>query len=114
MLATMVGNAKGRSMSALTTRCPGKVSRTRTHAMRVPMTAFRPATSADTSTVTRSDASAAGAVTASQKPAHPSSNEATVSAASGSSTMTLSHSVATPTPSGWMPTDQRRRGVRCR
>jgi hypothetical protein len=82
--------------------------------MRVPMTAFREATRADTSTVTRSDASAAGAVTASQKPAQPSSKAATVSAASGSSTMTLSQSVATPTPSGWISPDLRSRAERCR
>src|SRR5574340_80217 len=68
--------------------------------MRVPITALMRATIADTTTVTRSDARATGEVTADQNPPIPSSNAVTVSAARGSSTMTLNHSVATPMPSG--------------
>ena len=44
MLATIVGSANGRSISALTTRLPGKSSRTSTQAMSVPMTALTTAT----------------------------------------------------------------------
>ena len=98
MLATIVGSANGRSMSALTTRLPGNSSRTSTHAMSVPMTALTSATTADASRVTARAASATGAVTASQKPARPSSKARAVSAARGSSTMTLSHSPTTPRP----------------
>src|SRR5688500_7442679 len=98
MLATMVGSANGRSMSALTTRLPGNASRTRTHAMRVPITELSTATTAETRSVTPRAARATGAVTASQNPVSPSSNERTVSAASGSSTMTLSHRPTTPRP----------------
>ena len=71
MLATIVGSANGRSMRALTTRLPGKSSRTRTQAMSVPMTALTRATTTAATSVTRSDASATGAVTASQKPRQP-------------------------------------------
>src|SRR6478752_301236 len=98
MLATMVGSANGRSMSALTYLLPGKSSRTSTHAMSVPMTALSRATPTDTRSVVQMAAGATGAVTASQKPASPSSSEWTVSAASGSRTITLSHSPTTPTP----------------
>ena len=90
MLATIVGSANGRSISALTMRLPGNSSRTSTQAISVPITTLTRATMADTSTVTRSAARATGAVAASQNPLTPSSNEVTVSAASGSRTMTLS------------------------
>ena len=100
MLATIVGSANGRSMSAPTIRLPGNSSRTSTQAMAVPITTLITATIAETTTVTRSAASAPGAVTASQKPAQPFSNDVTVSAANGRSTMTLSQRPAIPMPSG--------------
>src|SRR5690242_9990754 len=100
MLATIVGSANGRSMRALTMRLPGNSSRTRTQAMRVPITALTTATMAATRTVTRNEASATGAVTACQKPPTPSPSEVTVSAASGRSTSTLSQRPTRPTPSG--------------
>ena len=100
MLATMVGNANGRSISALTTLLPGKSSRTSTQAMRVPMTTLISATTTETTIVTRNASTAPGAVTASQKPLQPSSKEWKVNAANGSSTMMLSHNAAVETPSG--------------
>ena len=96
MLATMVGRANGRSMMALAQRLPGNSSRTSTQAISVPITALTSATTTEISTVTFSAASALGAVTASHQPARPSSNDLTVRAASGSSTMTLSHRVTMP------------------
>ena len=48
MLATMVGSANGRSISALTTRLPGNSSRTSTQAISVPMTTLITATTTDT------------------------------------------------------------------
>ena len=68
--------------------------------MSVPMTALTSATRTDTTRVVQMAATAAGEVTASQKPASPSSREWTVSAASGSRTMTLSHSAHHPDPEG--------------
>ena len=56
--ATIVGRAKGRSMSELTTLRPKKRSRTRTHAMRVPMTALIATTTSETPTVSFRAASA--------------------------------------------------------
>ena len=52
MLATIVGSANGRSMSALTNRLPRKSSRTSTQATSVPMTALTRATTTETTTVT--------------------------------------------------------------
>ncbi len=74
MLTTMVGRANGRSISALTTRFPGKSSRTSTQAMRVPITALINATTIETITVMRRVASAPGVVTAVTNPAIPSAN----------------------------------------
>ena len=71
MLATIVGSAKGRSMSALTKRLPGKSSRTSTQAMSVPMTALMQRDDGRHDQGHRRAASATGAVTASQKPAEP-------------------------------------------
>ena len=96
----MVGSANGRSIIELTMRLPGKSSRTSTHAMIVPITTLISATITETNNVTRNDAKATGAVTASQNPEIPSSNAVAVNAASGSRTITESHRVATPIPSG--------------
>ena len=103
MLATIVGSANGRSISALTKRLPGNSSRTSTHATSVPATTLTSATISEIPTVSTSAARAAGAEIASHRPATPLSSERVATAASGSRTMTLSHSVATPSPSGPTP-----------
>src|SRR5580765_6815058 len=107
MLATIVGRANGRSMRELTIPLPGKSSRTSTQAISVPMTALTTATAAETHTVTHSAARAAGSVIAATNPDRPSDIDVTVRAARGSRTMTLSHSVTSPTPSE-VPGRQRR------
>src|SRR3954466_2065537 len=99
MPATIVGSAKGRSMTALTNALPRKRSRTSTHATSDPATALTAATRIDRTSVSLSAATACGAVTASQNAARPPSVERATTAASGISTMTLSHSVATPSAS---------------
>src|SRR3954468_2011937 len=99
MPATIVGSAKGRSMTALTNALPRKRSRTSTHATSVPATALIAATRIDRTSVSLSAATACGAVTASQNAARPPSVERATTAASGISTITLSHSVATPSAS---------------
>ncbi len=108
MLATIVGSANGRSISALTIFLPRKSSRTSTQAIRVPITTLTTATTSDTPTVTRSAAIAVGASIASMKPPMPFSNALVVIAASGSSTIRLSQSVATPSPRGPIPPAARR------
>src|SRR6478736_3222902 len=100
MLATMVGRANGRSISAFTRLLPRKSSRTRTQAISVPMSTLNRATTADVPSVTRRAASAAGAVTASQNSPRPPDRAVNVSAASGSSTMMLSQSTDTPIARG--------------
>ena len=75
MLATMVGSANGRSISALTKAFPRKSSRTNTQATSVPSTTLITATMSDTTTVMRSAARAFGAVTAFQKVTGPSSSD---------------------------------------
>src|SRR3954468_24077027 len=105
MPATIVGSANGRSMSALTNALPRKRSRTSTHATRVPASASTPATRIDRSSVSFSAATACGAVTASTNAGRPPSVERATTAASGVRTMTDSHSVATPSPSGPEPPD---------
>src|SRR6478672_4684268 len=100
MLATMVGRANGRSISAFTRLLPRKSSRTRTQAISVPMTTLTRATTAEAPSVTRSAASDAGAVTASQNSPSPPDRAVNVSAASGSSTMMLSQSTDTPIARG--------------
>ena len=49
MLATIVGSANGRSISALTSCLPRKSSRTSTQAISVPMTTLIRATTTETS-----------------------------------------------------------------
>jgi hypothetical protein len=110
MLATIVGSANGRSMTALTRPLPRKSSRTSTHAIRVPVTTLTSATISEIVSVSRNAARAAGAVAASHSPGRPLSSDFAATAASGSSTMTLNHSVATPSPTGPTPPAT----VRCR
>ena len=71
--------------------------------MSVPKTTLIRATTSETHTVIVSASIAASSVMASQKPLQPLSNDCTVIAASGSSTMTLSHSQATPIWAGDTP-----------
>src|SRR4051794_527139 len=103
MPATIVGSANGRSISALMSDLPRKRSRTSTHATSVPATAFIAATRIDMISVSFSAATACGAVMASTNAPRPPSVERATTAASGISTTTLSHSVATPSDSAADP-----------
>ena len=85
----MVGSAKGRSMRALTKGLPGKSSRTRTHAMSVPMTALMTVTTAESVKVSCRAASAWGEVIASQNSSRPSETERHRMAAMGMRTSRL-------------------------
>src|SRR5581483_2991011 len=91
--ATIVGNANGRSMTALTSDFPRKSSRTSTHAVIVPSTAFRSAAAAASSSVSFSAATASGPVTAVQKSP---SVEAHTRAAIGRQTTTDRNAVTKP------------------
>ena len=53
MPATAVGSANGRSISASTSRLPGKSYRTSTHAASAPNTAFTSAAISDAPTLSR-------------------------------------------------------------
>ena len=96
--ATIVGSANGTSMMSSTSRLPGKVSRTRTKATSVPITALTAQTSSELAIVNRSADDAPGPVIESQNPLHPFSVDATTTAASGSSTSRLIQSTAAPSP----------------
>src|SRR5437763_13840352 len=109
MPATIVGSAKGRSMSALTTRLPGNSSRTSTHAINVPVTALIAATPSDATSVSSSAETASRPVTACHAAARPPSVALTATAASGRRTITLSQSVAIPPPSAPGPAVARAR-----
>src|SRR3954447_25949772 len=98
MPATIVGSAKGRSMTALTRLRPRKSSRMRTQPTSVPITALMAATARLTSSVKRSADTAWRLLPACQNAPVPPSSDLATTAASGSSTMMLSHSVATPRP----------------
>ena len=95
----MVGSANGRSMIASTSRLPEKSSRTSTQAISRPKTMLRTVTAAEIVSVTRKDSTAACEVTASQNACQPPPAACQTMAASGSSTITESHTVATPTRS---------------
>ena len=82
----MVGSAKGRSMTALTSALPRKSSRTSTNAMASPATELMTATIADAASVSSSAATAPGWVTALQKAPQPPLKALATSAARGSST----------------------------
>src|SRR6185295_486722 len=99
MPATIVGSANGRSISALTIPRPRKRSRTSTQATSVPATALNAATAIESASVSFSAATACGAVTASRNAPAPSPVERATTAASGISTITLSHTVAMPSES---------------
>src|SRR4051812_7960818 len=85
--ATMVGSANGRSINTSTKRLPGKSSRTRTHAINVPITTLMSATPSDESTVSFIVDHAPGVVTSCQKPDPPSWRARHTTAASGNRTM---------------------------
>src|SRR5215210_7112429 len=108
--ATMVGNAKGRSISTSTSRFPRNWSRTNTQAMSVPMTRFTRATMRPETMVSRRADAASGAVTESQKPLTPSSEARHATAARGIRTSRLSQVVAKPTPRPTPARGRRRRG----
>src|SRR5256714_1779953 len=98
--ATIVGSANGRSISAFTSPCPTKRSRTSTHASTVPMRALSAATTTAATSVSRSAASASGAETAAQKPCRPSRVERQTSAARGRRTTKPRYIVASPCATG--------------
>src|SRR5271167_385918 len=102
-LATIVGSANGRSITASTRRWPGKSSRTSTQATSVPKTTLITVTTEETVSVTRNDSSADGDVTADTNAAQPPFADCHTIAASGSSTITDNHSVATPMRSDVAP-----------
>ena len=87
--ATIVGRAKGRSISEFTTVRPKKRSRTSTHAMIVPITALMATTTSDTPTVSFRAVRARSLVIAFQNPSHPLSNAPLIRAANGIRTMRL-------------------------
>src|SRR5829696_5494847 len=107
--ATIVGRAKGRSMRALTTRLPGNWSRTRTQAIRVPITTLPAATTRATAKVNRRAARAW--VAASQKEAAPSRDDRHSTAASGSRTTRLRYRVTVPRSSAAPPPTPSRSGL---
>src|SRR5437763_7265693 len=96
----MVGRANGRSISAFTTALPRNSSRTSTHAISVPITTLIRVTTTDTPTVSSSAARACGEVTSLQNWLSPPSSDFCTTAASGSSTITLSQTTAIPPTSG--------------
>jgi hypothetical protein len=96
--ATIVGSANGMSINTSSTRCPTNRSRTRTHAMSVPMTTFTRVTRVAVPTVRRIAAAVCSEVTDCQKLLHPPSPAVTTTAVSGMSTSRLNHSIATPRP----------------
>src|ERR1700754_2680948 len=99
----MVGRANGRSMIASTNRLPGNWSRVSTQAITSPKNRLITATAIEIVSVTRKDAIAEFDVTAAQNASHPPPADCHTMAASGSSTMTESHVVATPTRSDVLP-----------
>src|SRR3954447_1668455 len=98
--ATIVGSANGRSISAFTNDLPRNSSRTSTHAISVPVTAFTAATAIAISSVNFSAATASLLETAFQNPSQPLSVAVEISAASGSRTITLSHAIEMPSSGG--------------
>src|SRR3954451_6796127 len=97
--ATIVGSANGRSISAFTTPLPRKSSRTSTHAISVPVTAFIATTMSEVIRVSLNAAIDCGVVTTSKNLPSPPSSDLTATAASGSSTITDRYVIATPRPS---------------
>ncbi len=88
-LATIVGSANGRSMTAFRIRLPGNWSRTSTQATSVPITEPIRATIADITSVCQSAFSASGLVNESQNASRPDPSATLISAATGIRTITL-------------------------
>src|SRR6185295_19886613 len=101
--ATIVGSAKGMSMTTSSTRLPQNRSRTSTQAMTVPITMLSRVTSTDCTTVSSTADRVWGLVMVSQKPASPSERAVVTTRPSGISTSRLNHSTATPRPSAVGP-----------
>src|SRR6266508_355675 len=80
-------------MTAFTTDCPRNESRTSTHAISVPKTAFTSATTSDATSVSLRAATACGELTSLQNEPPP---ERHTSAASGTSTTSERYAVASP------------------
>ena len=99
----MVGSANGRSITASMSHFPTKSSRTSTQAVSRPNTTSTTVTTTEMVSVTRNDSTAACDVTASQNACQPPPTACQAMAASGSSTITESHNVATPTRSDTPP-----------
>src|SRR5215218_321938 len=97
-------------MIALTARLPGNSSRTSTQAISVPAAALIAATTSETRRVNRSADTACRLDTDDQKASRPPSVERTTTAASGSTTITLSQTVTTPSASAPDPREERRAG----
>src|SRR4051812_9763616 len=87
----------------LTSDLPRKSSRTNTQAISVPVTAFATATAIETNRVNLSAATASRPEMAVQKPLNPLSVLLAISAASGSSTITLSQAIEMPSSGGRIP-----------
>ena len=96
----MVGKAKGRSITASISLLPAKSSRISTQATRRPKTALTQVTPIATVRVTRKDSRAAVVVMAAQNPLRPPLADCHTTAASGSSTITLSQIDAVPARTG--------------
>src|SRR5438132_10398778 len=92
----MVGNANGRSMTALTIALPRKSSRTSTQAVTVPSTALTNATMAAAPRVSSRAATASGLVAASQNVPTPCRLDSQTTAAIGSVTISERNAVTKP------------------
>ena len=87
--ATIVGSAKGRSISEFTMPLPGNSSRTSTQAISVPNSALTSTTITEAISVSRSAATACGLLMEFQNVSQPPSNDLNTTAASGISAMML-------------------------
>src|SRR5689334_22579583 len=83
-------------MTELTNSLPRKSSRTSTHAIAVPVSAFTSETMTAQPSVSFSAATDWGFVTSCQNVSHPAEREVQTSAASGTSTTRLRYPIATP------------------
>ena len=97
-LATIVGRAKGRSISELTMPLPRNSSRTSTQAITVPATALISTTIREAISVSRSEYQACGLVIEFQNVSQPPSNALNTTAARGISATMLRYDMAMPRP----------------
>ena len=101
--ATTVGSAKGRSITELTIRLPGKLSLTRTQAIAVPAITLMTTTIADAIRVSFRAETARGDVRDVQNASSPPSVDWATRAAIGISTIRLRYAVTRPRPSAAPP-----------